>query len=131
MKNLILTPILFLCGCAAIQGPANFDNNEYSLINKIYTLSEVYKVQCADSLQTKQNFNHLTELSMELVNYSVDIPDNSDTIKLTIPLNKMISDANLAFTPQGHSITYCKLKLDNIETAAEIIKHAVAQRRRP
>lgn len=131
MKNLILSTTLILCGCASIQGPANFDNNEYALINKIYTLSEVYKIQCGDSLQTKQNFNNLTELSMELVNYSADIPNNSDTVKLEIPLNKMISDANLAFTPQGHSITYCKLKLDNIETASGIIKHVVAERRRP
>ena len=131
MKKFAAIITLFLCGCATIQGPANFDNNEYALINKIFTLSEVYKLDCGDSVQTKSNFNQLSELSMELVNYSADIPNNLDTVKLGIPLNKMISDASLKFTPHGYSIMYCKLKLDDIETAAGIIKHAIAERRRP
>jgi hypothetical protein len=131
MKKLLIaltTALLF--GCAGLEGPANFDNNEYSLINRIYTLSEVYKLDCADKERTKRNFGTLAELSMELVNYSADIPFNTDTLKMVVPLNKMVSDANIKFVTEDHTIAYCKLKLDNIETTSGIIKKVVAKRRK-
>jgi hypothetical protein len=131
MKKLFLIlTVTLLVGCANLQGPANFDNNEYGLINKIYTLSEVYKLGCADKEQTKRNFTSLAELSMELVNYSADIPFNTDTLNMVIPLNKMVSDANISFATKDHTIAFCKLKLDNIGTSSGIIKGVVAKRRR-
>lgn len=131
MKKIILILVFLISGCTTIMGPANFDNYEYGLINKIYTLSEIYKINCADSNRTKLNFDNLSVISMELVNYSTDIPNNEGTIKLVIPLYKMISSADIKMNTENHSITYCKLKLDNIETTSGIIKHAVAERRRP
>lgn len=130
MKKLILSLVVFLAGCASLQGPANFDNNEYALINRIYTLADVYKLGCNDPEKTKRNFDKLAELSLELVNYSTDIPNNLDTVNLVVPLNKMVSDADVKFNQEVHSVTYCKLKLDNINTSAGIIKEAVAKRRR-
>jgi hypothetical protein len=132
MKKFILIIAIILCGCSSMggNGPANFDNNEYALINKIYTLSEAYKIGCGDREINNKNFSNLSELSLELVNYSTDIPNNVDTINLVMPLNKMISDANIIFKTENHNILYCKLKLDNIETAAGIVKSAVAKRRR-
>ena len=129
MKKFILILAFILGGCAAPSGPANFDNNEYSLINRIYTLSEVYKIDCTDLEKTKSNFSTLAEISMELVNYSIDIPNNIDTVKLVVPLNKMVSDASIKFKTEIHTMAYCKLKLDNIETASGIIKAVVAKRR--
>lgn len=131
MKKIILILAAWmLSSCALLEGPANFDNNEYALVNRIYTLSEVYKIDCADPEKTKANFSTLSELSMELVNYSTDIPNNLDTVEMVVPLNKMISDANIKFKTEQHGPTYCKLKLDNIETSAGIVKGAIAKRRR-
>lgn len=131
MKNLLLIlSTTLLLGCSTLQGPANFDNNEYGLVNRIYTLSEVYKLGCADKEQTKRNFTTLAEVSMELVNYSADIPFNTDTLNMVVPLNKMVSDANIKFATEDHTIAYCKLKLDNIETSSGIIKKVVAKRRK-
>lgn len=129
MKKFIICLAVLLVGCAALEGPANFDNNEYEIINKIYTLAETFKIGCTDIDATKLNFEKLSELSLELINYSTDIPRNSDTVNLEIPLNKMISDANIKIKTESHSTAYCKLKLDNIETTAGIIKHAMAERR--
>lgn len=130
MKRLILIAVLFLCSCALFKGPAPFDNNEYALINRIYTLSEVYKIDCGNVEKTKANFSNLAEISMELVNYSSDVPNNLDTVNLVIPLHKMISDADVKFKTETHGIVYCKLKLDNIETSAGIVKAVVAKRKR-
>jgi hypothetical protein len=130
MKRLILIAVLFLCSCALFKGPAPFDNNEYALINRIYTLSEVYKIDCGNVEKTKANFSNLAEISMELVNYSSDIPNNLDTVNLVIPLHKMISGADVKFRTETHGIVYCKLKLDNIETSAGIVKAVVAKRKR-
>lgn len=130
MKKFLLGVVVLLFGCASIDGPANFDNYEYSLINRIYTMAEVYKIDCANKEQTKSNFSKLSEISLELVNYSTDIPNNLDTVNMVVPLNKMVSDANITFTTKETSIAFCKLKLDNIETSAGIVKHAVAKRRK-
>jgi hypothetical protein len=129
MQKFIILIAIFLIGCSTLDGPANFDNNEYGLVNRLFTLSEVYKINCSDSEQTKKNFDTLAEISLELENYSSDIPDNQDTVALIAPMHKMITDADIKFNTEGHTATYCKLKLDNIETAAGIVKHAVAQRR--
>lgn len=130
MKRLILIATLLLAGCASINGPANFDNYEYALINRIYTLSQVYKMSCGDGELTKTNFNNLAQISLELVNYSTDIPNNLDTVNMVVPLNKMVSDADIKFTTEKTSMAFCKLKLDNIETSAGIVKQSVAKRRR-
>jgi hypothetical protein len=127
MKKLWLILVIFAAGCASL--PADFDNNEYAIANRIFTLAEVYKVGCSDPEKTKLNFTELSTLSLELVNYSADIPNNQDTVKLIAPMHKMISDASVKFNTETHTATYCKLKLDNIELAAGIIKHAIAQRR--
>jgi hypothetical protein len=129
MKKYIICLAILLGGCSTLIGPADFDNNEYGLANRIFTLSEIYKVGCSDPEKTKKNFDSLAEISLELVNYSADIPNNQDTVKLIAPMHKMITEADIKFNTEGHTATYCKLKLDNIETAAGIVKHAVAQRR--
>lgn len=127
MRRLFLILVMLVAGCTSL--PADFDNNEYALANRIFTLAEVYKVGCGDAAKTKQNFTELSTLSVELVNYSADIPNNQDTVKLIAPMHKMISDASVKFNTESHTATYCKLKLDNIELAAGIVKHAIAQRR--
>lgn len=127
MRELFLILVMLVAGCASL--PADFDNNEYALANRIFTLAEVHKVGCGDAQKTKQNFNELATLSLELVNYSADIPNNNDTVKLVAPMHKMISEASVKFSTESHTATYCKLKLDNIELAAGIVKHAIAQRR--
>ena len=129
MSKFIIVIALFLAGCSTLEGPADFDNNEYGLANRLFTLAEVYKVDCSNPDKTKKNFDTLAEISLELVNYSADIPNNQDTVALIAPMHKMISEADIKFNTEGHTATYCKLKLDNIETAAGIVKHAVAQRR--
>ena len=129
MKKIILALVIFISGCSVLNGPANFDNNEYGLASRIFTLSEVYKIGCADADKTKKNFDELAFLSMELINYSDDIPNNQDTVALIAPMHKMITEADIKFNTEGHTATYCKLKLDNIELAAGIVKHAIAQSR--
>ena len=49
MKRLfVFMTALLLVGCSTLNGPANFDSYEYALLNKVYTMAEVYKLGCSD-----------------------------------------------------------------------------------
>ena len=55
-KLLIALAVLNLNGCALIDAylMAGYDTNEYSLVNKIKTKSEIYVDDCKDVTKSKQ-----------------------------------------------------------------------------
>lgn len=130
MKKLYIILVIMLSGCSLFpQKVAKFDNIEYSLANKIYTLTGSFKAGCNDPSQTKINFNLLAATSIELMNYSTDIPNNVDATNIVSQLSKTITDASAKFNSDQHSVSYCTLKLTDITISAGIAKNAIAQKR--
>lgn len=128
MKRLLILGCLILTGCGVFQAP--FDNNEYSYINQLYTLSDYYKLDCSNTTKTLNNFEQLSLISITLVNYSQDLPDNENTIKAVTALNTVVQTTKQQMSTGNHSQRFCELELDNIKHAAGTVKSAVATRGR-
>ena len=122
MKKLVLFLALLLPGCAVWDAytTAHFDNQEYSLVNKVRTIAEHGSCQpiFVESL-------YLTTL--ELKNYTQYIPHNDKTIDLTNNLFKIVVELR---NKSEISPTYCKAKLNTIGISAEEIQRVVGGKTR-
>jgi uncharacterized protein YceK len=137
MKRLLLISLItLLTGCASINKlidsyrMARFDNNEYSLVTQIHTLAQVGVTKCstadapvyADTVYVK---------SLELRNYSASIPENKDTITMTIELlaiTKGLKDRYASGDPVSQK--YCELKFNNIENSSGTMKTVIGAKPR-
>ena len=121
-KLIILLFTLQLSGCALydIYFMANFDNVEYSLVNRIRTLAETK--DC-----TPKNVESLHITSLELKNYSQYIPRNGRTVTMTEDLYKMVEELHKRDKP---SVPYCQGKLNIIMITAERIQQVTGTKPR-
>ena len=118
MKKLILMSLLLLNGCALWMAP--YDNNEYALVNKVRTIS-----QLGDC--TKKNIDSMYFTALELKNYSEMLPKNDQTIVLTKDLFTVVEEMK---NRTDFSNIYCKAKLNIIEISAEKIQHVIGNKPR-
>jgi len=139
MKNILaVLSFVFFSGCAVIQPVvdrftiAPFDSNEYALVNKIRTQSQLAKENCSVSLLARADVDALFVTSTELKNYSQHIPKNKQTISPVELLDKMVVEIHTRYN-SGSTVskTYCELKLTSINQSAESIQKAIAKRPRP
>lgn len=139
MKNIIIALMfVMLSGCAVIQPVvdrftiAPFDSNEYALVNKIRTQSQLAKQNCSVSLLVRADVDALFVTTTELKNYSQYIPKNKQTISPVDLLDKMVTEIHTRYN-SGSTVskTYCELKLTSINQSAESIQKAIAKRPRP
>jgi len=119
MKKLLLIAFVFLTGCSLWM--ANFDNNEYGLINKIRTISEVGK---CDEYTVKVLYMD----TLEFKNYAQYIPRNQRTIELSEKIYSLVDELRLKQQPI--SPVYCQLKLNIIDKSAEEIQRVVGSKPR-
>lgn len=132
-KLLILSSMVLLSGCSILQvltPQAQFDNAEYSELNRLYTYAEYYKVDCADAAKTNLNFKELGLISSTLVNYSKDLPNNQSSIVAITALDDLVQNSVKQMQTGSHGSMFCSMKLENIKHAAGTVKTAVAKRRR-
>lgn len=135
MKKLFATVILTtsLSGCALIDAylMAGYDTNEYALVNKIKTKSELAVEDCKDNAKSKQNADDLYYTAVELRNFSQNIPRNDDTIKLAGNLVELTKQGKELYvkTPSV-SETFCKLKLQQISRSAEVAQKVIGKKPR-
>lgn len=113
-----LLPVLLLSGCSLMIG--NFDPVEYSYINRIRTQAQL--LDCS-----KQSVIMMSTTALELKNYSQYLPDNEQEYNLIIDLYKLINGLKQIDNP---SSTYCKAKLDIIETTAEKLQQVTGNKPR-
>mgnify|MGYP003334138034 FL=1 len=119
MKKLSLLTVIFLSGCSLLM--ANFDNNEYGLINKVRTIAELGK---CDEYTVKVLYLD----ALEFKNYSQYIPMNKATIDLSEKLFTLVDELRLKQQPI--SPAYCQLKLNIIGKSAEEIQRVVGSKPR-
>lgn len=124
MKQLLITATLALSlsGCGMINNifMAPYDTNEYSLVNKVRTLSELGSCD-------KDHVTELYRTALELKNFSEYLPRNEKTIEMDNTLFDIVKELYLREKP---SSAYCKAKLNIISTSAEMIQNTIGKRPR-
>jgi hypothetical protein len=133
MKRIILAFFcVLLSSCALLDAylMAPYDANEYLQITEIRVMAGQYRQQC-DSFQTSAvNAQDITRRTMMFERYSEYIPRNENGFKAARALNEIAQGLNTAYGKGIISATFCRLKYNNIEQAAEIIQRTTAGRPR-
>jgi len=135
MKKIIAALFLTttLSGCALIDAyfMARYDNVEYSLLNKINTLSELSVNDCKDQKNSYGNFEGLYWTAVELRNFSQYIPRNTETQKLASNMVELTKQGKEMYE-KGTTVseTFCKLKLGQINRSAKVAQEVIGKKPR-
>lgn len=139
MKKILLALILSisLSGCAIGYKVydaffmAKYDNIEYALTNKIRTLSELAVEDCKDQNKSRDNFEGLYFIAVELRNFTQYIPDNPDANKLSSNLVELSKQGRDLYLKNSNvSESFCKLKLQQINRSAEVAQKVIGKKPR-
>lgn len=135
MKKLLLSIFLAtnLSGCALFDAyfMAKYDTIEYALTNKVRTLSELAVEDCKDQSKSKDNFEGLYFISVELRNFTQYIPDNPDAHKLAGNLVELTKQGREMYVKgTGVSEGFCRIKLQQINRSAEVAQKVIGKKPR-
>lgn len=136
MKKVIASLIFItaLSGCSLLDAylMANFDSVEYSLVNKINTLSELSVNECKNGKKSHENFESMYVVAIELKNYSQYIPRNEDTSKLAGNLVELTKQAKEMYDKGADTVSegFCKLKSNQINRATKTAQEAIGKKPR-
>jgi hypothetical protein len=121
-KLLVILSVSLITGCSALQDlwVANYDTNEYALVNKIRTIAQTTKI-CDES--TVKNL-YLT--TVELKNFSQYLPRNRQSNELNADLLRLVMGLYDKEPPIEQ--VYCKAKLNIIEKTAERIQQVTGSK---
>lgn len=130
MKKLLLICFipLQLSGCVLYDAyfMANYDNVEYSLINKIRTLSQT--IDCNDKDKIKLVTNEIWYTTKELKNFSQYVPRNENSYLMA---SNLLSIVDGLHNKNGDmSVKYCEDKYSIINKTSEIIQKAIGSKPR-
>ena len=110
---------------------AKYDNIEYALTNKIRTLSELAVEDCKDQSKSRDNFEGLYFIAVELRNFTQYIPDNPDANKLSGNLVELSKQGREMYVKNSNvSEGFCKLKLQQINRSAEVAQKVIGKKPR-
>ena len=135
MKALLVLPLVFLLnGCVLLDAylMANFDNNEYALVNKVRSQSETIIYNCTNGKQVQSSLNDLEESTRELKNYTQYISHNEDAEQLATGLYVMVANTKKFYDDKNGVVGsfFCKKKLGQIVTASEKIQETYGRKPR-
>ena len=111
--------LLIFFGCSNIN-VATYDVNEYAIINKIITKSELQ--DCS-----KEGITEIYQDSLELKNYSQYLPRNEKTKQMT---QNLYIIAEGLYKNSNFNLNFCKDKLNNLMGTAEDIQKSVGNKPR-
>ena len=122
-KLVILLSFLALTGCSTYNSifMAEYDGNEYGLVNKVRTLAQLKRCDT-------YTLEDLYMSALELKNFSQYLPRNEKTIEMNNNLFTMIDE--LHNRQQPISTAFCNAKLKLIEVNAENIQSVTGKRPR-
>jgi hypothetical protein len=129
----ISSVVLTLSGCAVIDAyfQAKYDNIEYALVNKIRSVSEIAVDSCKDQEISKENFENLYYISVELKNYAQHTPRNESAYKITNNLLELSKQGKDLYSKTSNvSEIFCKLKLQQINRSAETAQKVIGSKPR-
>ena len=129
--------LVTLSGCAVVAKlydayfMAKYDSVEYALVNKIRSIAELGVEDCKDQSKSKDNFEGMYFIAVELKNFTQYIPKNPDANKLAgnlVDLTRQGRDQYLKGTPVTE--TFCKLKLQQINRTSETAQKVIGAKPR-
>ena len=134
MKKLFIIPlILMLNGCVVFDAyfMAKYDTTEYSLVNQVRTKAQIAEENCSNQSLIITQINELYNNALEFKNFTVYIPHNEDAVKLSTKLLTLTKDAKDYFNKtEKISPIFCKAKIQQIVTSADIIQQAIGSKPR-
>jgi hypothetical protein len=134
MKKLLVAFLLAssLSGCALYDAyfMARFDNNEYSLINKIRTEANLGAAKCGKP-EVVAVVDSMYRTSVEFRNYGQSIPHNEEVIKMGNELAEIVKGLSDRYHgTEPVSMMYCTTKFSSIERNAVNIQNVVGKKPR-
>jgi len=134
MKRLLAIFLLTqaLTGCALYDAyfMARFDNNEYSLINRIRTEANLGAAKCGKP-EVVEVVDRMWYTAVEFRNYSQSIPHNEETTKMGNELAEIVKGLSERYHgKEPVSMMYCTTKFSSIERNAVNIQNVVGAKPR-
>lgn len=138
LRLLLLSSILVvLPGCAVYDKlfnsyfMAGYDTNEYYIITKIRTHSEIGQQYCAEPGHAKVIFDKLYVDSKVFLNFTENIPRNDDAHGLAKNLVELAAQGKKQYAEnETVSQGFCKLKLQQINRVSESIQKVTGSKAR-
>jgi len=133
MKRIVLAlTCVLLSSCALLDAylMAPYDANEYLQITEIRVMAGQYRQQCDNFQASAVNAQDITRRTMTFERYSEFIPRNENGFRAARALNEIAQGLGTAYGKGIVSATFCRLKYNNIEHAAELIQRVTAGRPR-
>ena len=131
MKKLLMALMLVVsltsCALYGDYTSAGFDANEYALINRIRTQSELAG-NCSESKQCYIAAIHEDyKLSVEFENYAADIPHNKKVAVAASDFAALVKQSQDTLEVGKFSSTFAQLKFAQIEKSASDIQKAIGE----
>lgn len=132
MKKILIVLTSLLSGCSLMDAylMAKYDTNEYALINKIRTTSEVSIIDCPSRDKSINNIRELYSLSIEWKNFTQYIPNNESASNLSENMVKLTEQAKNIYENGEVSEKFCKLKMQQINRAADVAQKVIGSKPR-
>ncbi len=133
MKRMILAfSCVMLSSCALLDAylMAPYDANEYLQITEIRVLAGQYRQQCDSFQASAANAQDITRRTVMFERYSEYIPRNENGHRAAKALNEIAQGLGVAYSKGIVSATYCRLKYNSLEQAAELVQKTTAGRPR-
>lgn len=137
LKLLAVSSIfLLLPGCAVVAKlydayfMAKYDSVEYALVNKIRSIAELGVEDCKEHSKSKDNFEGMYFIAVELRNFTQYIPNNPDANKLANNLVDLTKQGRDMYLKGNVSEGFCKMKLQQISKTSETAQKAIGAKPR-
>jgi len=129
---LVLITTTAFSGCALWDAymMTPYDANEYLLITEIRASAAQYKKQCENPVLAPVNAQAIANKSDLYEKYVEQIPRNQNGFKTAKALNEITQGLATAYSKGTVSVTFCRLKYNNIEHSAELIQRVTATKPR-
>lgn len=130
IKRLAIVAVtLSLSGCALFDAyfMAGYDNQEYTLINKIRTHAQIAQKSCDNPQSLKAEIKYIQDTSLEFKNFTQHIPRNPEAYKMG---GQMVELSEQLKFDEKTSPVFCKLKFQQVERNAEKIQHVLGSKPR-
>ena len=134
MKRILIVLFAFsLSGCALFDAyfMAQYDTNEYFIVNDIKTKAQVAEENCGNHILVVTQVNELYIKALEFKNFTTHIPRNKDTDNMSTKLLTLTKDTRDYFNKaEKISPIFCKAKLQQVVKSADTIQHVLGSKPR-